>query len=241
MRKRLALALVVVPLLTLNLAGSGGDGRYYSTPNGLRCLDLEMGRGPTVRSGDVLEIEYTYWRHGNEKASFTARKVFRPGGGEEHGDFEEALTNIRVGGKRKIVFPGRNGDPKKGLPPTERHTKDVWVVGVYDRTPTGLLFLDVCDGRGETAKKGDILEAHYTGWLKDGKRFDSNRDCHPFVLTLGKGEVIKGWEEGLHGMKAGGRRKLIIPPHLAYGDKGAGAIIPPNAELTFEVELVKIR
>ena len=101
---------------------------------------------------------------------------------------------------------------------------------------------DLQVGVGKTAKAGDTLEVHYTGTLKDGKKFDSSRDRHqPFSFHLGRGQVIKGWDEGVAGMKEGGKRKLIIPPVLGYGERGAGNIVPPNAELHFDVELLKVK
>jgi FKBP-type peptidyl-prolyl cis-trans isomerase len=109
-------------------------------------------------------------------------------------------------------------------------------------TDSGLKYVDIKEGSGEAAKKGDTVDVHYTGWLKDGKKFDSSKDRNrAFSFTLGAGRVIKGWDEGVQGMKVGGVRKLIIPPDLAYGKRGAGNVIPPDAELTFEVELLKIR
>jgi peptidylprolyl isomerase len=110
-------------------------------------------------------------------------------------------------------------------------------------TQSGLMYIDQKVGTGAAAKKGDTVEVHYTGWLKDGKKFDSSRDRNrPFSFRLGAGKVIKGWDEGVAGMKEGGKRKLIIPSKLAYGEDGAGGgLIPPNAELTFEVELLKVK
>jgi FKBP-type peptidyl-prolyl cis-trans isomerase len=109
-------------------------------------------------------------------------------------------------------------------------------------TKSGLKYIDQKEGTGEAAKAGDTVTVHYTGWLKDGKKFDSSVDRgQPFPFPLGAGRVIKGWDEGVAGMKMGGKRKLIIPPELAYGKSGAGNVIPPNAELTFEVELLQIK
>lgn len=112
-------------------------------------------------------------------------------------------------------------------------------------TATGLQYRDVKVGAGETAEAGNEVEVHYTGWLyvdgQKGTRFDSSRDRNElFKFPLGGGRVIAGWDEGVQGMKVGGIRELIIPPRLGYGTRGAGTVIPPNATLFFEVELVNI-
>jgi len=108
-------------------------------------------------------------------------------------------------------------------------------------TGSGLKYVDMVVGTGDEAKKGQTVRVHYTGWLKDGFKFDSSVDRgKPFEFELGAGRVIKGWDEGVAGMKVGGKRKLIIPAQLGYGDRGAGGVIPPGAELTFEVELLGI-
>jgi FKBP-type peptidyl-prolyl cis-trans isomerase len=108
-------------------------------------------------------------------------------------------------------------------------------------TPSGLKYVDQVVGTGPEARAGQTVKVHYTGWLTDGKKFDSSVDSgRPFSFPLGAGRVIKGWDEGVAGMKVGGKRKLIIPPQLGYGARGAGGVIPPNAELIFEVELLEI-
>ncbi|MEK7532504.1 MAG: FKBP-type peptidyl-prolyl cis-trans isomerase [Patescibacteria group bacterium] len=101
---------------------------------------------------------------------------------------------------------------------------------------------DIKVGEGVEAKAGDTVSVHYTGWLTDGTKFDSSVDRgEPFEFNLGAGEVIKGWDQGVAGMKVGGKRKLTIPPDLGYGDRGAGGLIPPGATLVFEVELLTIK
>jgi len=105
-----------------------------------------------------------------------------------------------------------------------------------------LKYEDLKEGNGDEAKKGNTVEVHYTGWLTNGKKFDSSVDRgQPFSFKLGARQVIKGWDEGVAGMKVGGKRKLTIPPELGYGADGAGNVIPPNATLVFEVELLKVK
>jgi FKBP-type peptidyl-prolyl cis-trans isomerase FkpA len=110
-------------------------------------------------------------------------------------------------------------------------------------TKSGLKYSDLKAGSGPAAKAGNTVSVHYTGWLTDGKKFDSSLDGgEPFSFQLGAGMVIKGWDEGVAGMKKGGKRKLTIPPELGYGATGAGGgVIPPNATLIFVVELLAIK
>lgn len=108
-------------------------------------------------------------------------------------------------------------------------------------TPSGLKYVEIEEGKGATPQQGQTVVVHYTGTLEDGTKFDSSRDRNsPFSFNLGVGQVIKGWDEGLSTMKVGGRRQLIIPSDLGYGARGAGGVIPPNATLIFDVELLKI-
>ena len=109
-------------------------------------------------------------------------------------------------------------------------------------TPSGLRYVDLKVGEGAVAESGKIVEVHITGWLADGKKFDSSLDRQkPFIFRLGAGDVIAGWDEGVAGMKVGGKRMLTVPPELGYGKKGAGEVIPPGATLVFEVELLGVR
>ncbi len=106
-------------------------------------------------------------------------------------------------------------------------------------TDSGLKYDDITEGDGDIATAGQMVTVHYTGWLTDGSKFDSSKDRNdPFKFKLGAGNVIRGWDEGVAGMKIGGTRKLTIPANLGYGAQGAGGVIPPNATLVFEVELL---
>jgi len=104
-----------------------------------------------------------------------------------------------------------------------------------------LIIEDITIGEGDEATTGQSITVHYTGTLEDGTKFDSSKDRNdPFVFTLGVGQVIKGWDKGFAGMKVGGSRKLTIPPEMGYGARGAGGVIPPNATLIFDVELLAV-
>jgi FKBP-type peptidyl-prolyl cis-trans isomerase len=110
------------------------------------------------------------------------------------------------------------------------------------KTPSGLRYQDLTPGQGAEATADRTVSVHYTGWLPNGEKFDSSRDRdQPFSFTLGAGQVIAGWDEGVAGMKVGGRRKLVIPADLGYGTAGAPPAIPPGATLVFDVELLDVR
>lgn len=109
------------------------------------------------------------------------------------------------------------------------------------KTPSGLAYVDLVVGNGAAPTTGKPVKVHYTGWLENGTKFDSSVDRgEPFVFTIGTGQVIPGWDEGVMSMRVGGKRKLIVPPELGYGAAGAGGVIPPNAVLIFEVELLDV-
>lgn len=124
------------------------------------------------------------------------------------------------------------------VPNTSTPTK---VTGEGVKTDSGLQYWDIKVGTGDEAKNGDKVKVHYTGWFTSGKKFDSSVDAQqPYTFTLGQGNVIKGWDEGVAGMKVGGKRQLRIPPELAYGEQGYKNIIPPNSTLIFDVQLLAV-
>lgn len=131
----------------------------------------------------------------------------------------------------KQANPPPNPETSSGIP---------LVAGDTVTTASGLKYIEVVAGQGATPTPGQLVKAHYTGWLTNGAKFDSSRDRgEPIEFPIGRGNVIKGWDEGLSSMMVGGRRMLIIPPNLAYGDRGTpGGPIPPGATLVFDVELV---
>ena len=135
-----------------------------------------------------------------------------------------------------------DGEEEASPTPTQVEGGPPAVSGEPTVTTTGLQIIDIEVGTGDAAQSGQTVEVHYTGWLADGTKFDSSLDRgQPFSFVLGAGRVIAGWDEGVAGMKVGGERRLIIPPALAYGESGRPPVIPPNAELTFDVELLAIK
>jgi FKBP-type peptidyl-prolyl cis-trans isomerase FkpA len=134
-------------------------------------------------------------------------------------------------------------NPGEDAQSEERFAPDLEVaVDSLMATSSGLKYQDLAVGDGDEAISGKEVVVHYTGWLTDGSKFDSSVDQgRPFPFTLGAGSVISGWDEGVAGMKVGGKRKLVIPPALGYGSSGFPPVIPPNATLVFDVELLEVR
>jgi FKBP-type peptidyl-prolyl cis-trans isomerase len=134
---------------------------------------------------------------------------------------------------------GCGGENKPSTSSTPSTSSPMKVTGQPTTTASGLQYWDIVVGTGATASPGNTVKVHYSGFLTTGAKFDSSRDRgEPFLFPLGAGQVIKGWDEGVAGMKVGGQRQLRIPPQLGYGAAGAGGVIPPNAILIFDVELL---
>ena len=148
-----------------------------------------------------------------------------------------AVSAAGCGAKSESAAPSSQTEPAQTEPAAPQQAAPAPTA----EDVTELKIEDLTVGKGAEAKSGDLVTVHYTGWLTDGTKFDSSVDSgQPFQFTLGEGKVIPGWEEGVAGMKVGGKRKLTIPPDMGYGAQGAGGVIPPNATLVFEVELLGI-
>ena len=238
-----------------------------TNPSGLQFEDTIVGEGKEAKSGHDVTVHYTGWLYneGIKGAKFDSSRdrndpfQFELGAGMVIGGWDEGVQGMKIGGSRTLVIPPELGYGARGaggvIPPNATLMFEVSLLGLaggdepvdldLQTTASGLQFQDTVEGSGEEAKAGQRVSVHYTGWLyKDGmrgKKFDSSKDRgQPFRFKLAGGEVIRGWDEGVQGMKIGGTRMLVIPSELGYGTRGAGGVIPPNATLLFEVELLGV-
>jgi FKBP-type peptidyl-prolyl cis-trans isomerase len=165
----------------------------------------------------------------------------------KHGHATVNRTWLKIAGAVALVTLTLTGSSRAAdAPKSAKKTTAEGPMEKTDAKPTmtasGLQYIDFKVGNGASPQKGQVAIVHYTGWLDDGKKFDSSRDHgKPFGFKVGMGQVIKAWDEGVATMKIGGVRRLIVPPELGYGARGAGNVIPPNARLTFDVELLDVR
>ena len=230
-----------------------------SLPQGLQIEDLVTGDGAEARAGQSVTVHYTGWLHdpaapNNRGAKFDSSKdrdepfEFDLGAGMVIQGWDLGVQGMKVGGKRVLTIAPELGYGARGaggvIPPNATLVFEVELLPTPELPP--LQITDVTEGSGDEARAGRPVTVHYTGWLFDpsaadgrGAKFDSSKDRNePFRFHLGRGMVIRGWDDGVQGMKVGGTRLLLIPPHLGYGPRGAGGVIPPNATLLFEVDLL---
>ncbi len=241
------------------------DADMSTQPNGLKWADVIVGTGEVAKTGDSVSVEYTGWLTNGTMFDSSYKRPssfkFPVGQGKVIDGWDLGVAGMKVGGKRHLVIPGALAYGPHGRPPIipadatlvfDIELKEIAAPriapvaptvlpdGAFINSSTGLKFHDFEVGTGNIAKPGATIAVDYTGWTTDGKKFDSSFDRpDPIRFPLGKGRVIKGWDEGIAGMQVGGRRQLVIPAEIAYGAQGRPPVIPPNATLIFEVVLVE--
>jgi len=220
--------------------------------------DTNLGEGAEAQAGQTVIVHYTGWLFDENAPENKGAKFdisldrnepfdFPLGGGRVIKGWDEGVAGMKEGGTRTLVIPPEMGYGPRGagnvIPPNATLVFDVKLLKVI-RTE----MVDTKVGEGDEAQAGQHVTVHYTGWLFDknapenkGTKFDSSRDRNePFDFPLGQGHVIQGWDEGVRGMRVGGQRTLVIPPEMGYGKRGAGGVIPGDATLLFEVELLGV-
>ena len=216
-----------------------------TTPSGLIIEELIEGNGAVAADGQTVSVHYTGWLTDGTKFDSSKDRDepfdFVLGGGMVIRGWDEGVQGMKAGGKRKLTIPAELGYGARGaggvIPPNATLVFEVELLEPEEEPV--LEIEDLVVGDGAVASAGQQVSVHYTGWLTNGTKFDSSKDRNqPFEFALGRGQVIRGWDEGVQGMKVGGKRKLTIPAKLGYGARGAGGVIPPNATLVFEVELL---
>ena len=241
--KRISLpALLIASFVSLSACDSGNGDRGE-----LVVTDLVQGTGTEVKAGHTLITSYVgRFADGTQFDSSEELGedwVFTLGVGQVIKGWDQGLVGMQVGGTRRLQIPshlafGRSGqcfsDGTCAVPANTDVVYDVTVIDIFDE----VIIEDLVEGDGDVAEPGDVLFVEYVGQLRNGQVFDATAiSGSEYFFTLGNGSVIPGWEQGLPGMKVGGKRRLTIPPVLAYGAYGAGSAVPPFAILIFEIEL----
>jgi peptidylprolyl isomerase len=239
--------------------------KLTKTSTGLLYYDLATGSGAEATKNSTVSNIYTLWVKTATGYDYIATSEegkpfqFVVGRGDTvFPGWDQGVTGMKVGGKRLVVVPPALGlgDQSMGaIPANATLVLEIELTDVrepraatkvdekdYTTTASGLKFYDLQVGTGESPKQGQTVVVNYTGWLEDGTQFDSSIESgQPFSFKIGTGGVIPGWDEGILTMKVGGKRQLVIPASLAYGEQGSGSVIPPNATLIFEIELISIQ
>ncbi len=239
------------------------DQRTTITDDGLEITDTEIGTGEQADASDFLTIHFRGSLEDGSVFESTFERgepiVIQVGTGQlPIKGWDDGMIGMREGGKRSLVIPPNLAFGEEGIdgfiPGGENIYMDIELISImkppkpweYNKTEletneSGLQYFIHEEGNGTKPDAGDMVSVHYSGYLENGNLFDSStlRD-QPFVFQVGQGQVIPGWDEGLLDMSIGEKRTLVIPPELGYGETGAGAVIPPNSTLIFDVELIEI-
>jgi peptidylprolyl isomerase len=237
------------------------------TESGLEYLDVKEGTGESPANGRTCVVHYTgwLWNHDTKvkgKKFDTSKErddssvdrgvpyTFHLGVGEVIKGWDEGISTMKTGGKRELLIPAALAFGERGaggvVPPNATLFYEIELLEIWEKTESGLEYFDVKEGTGAQPRTGQICLIHYAGWLwrsnAKAKKFDSTVDREePYSFSLGSDEVLKGRDEGVSTMKVGGKRKLLIPAKLAYGDAGSGKDIPPSSTLYFEIELLRVK
>lgn len=247
--------------------GGGDTGREtsFTTESGLQYVETQAGTGAAPQAGEIVSVHYrgtledgtefdSSYERGEPVAFALGRGLVIPG-------WEEGIALMKEGGKATLTIPPELAYGEQGaggvIPPNATLIFEVELLEIlpgapesptevdeadYVTTDSGLKYYDLEVGDGPTPQPGEMVSVHYTGWLEDGTMFDSSLNRgRTFEFVPGASQVIPGWDEGVATMQVGTVRQLVIPSELGYGEQGAGGIIPPNATLIFEVELVEIQ
>ncbi|MDY6836213.1 MAG: FKBP-type peptidyl-prolyl cis-trans isomerase [Chloroflexota bacterium] len=260
------MCLIAALLFTIGVAGcddSSDTEEFITTESGLKYAVIEEGTGPSPSQGYVVVTHYKgELDNGTEFDNSYDRGEpieFVLGEGYVIEGWDEGIALMNEGAKFKLIIPpdlGYGSVARRSIPANSTLTFEVELLDIFEPAPdsptdineedyittdSSLKYYDLKEGDGSSPNTGNEVVVHYTGWLLDGAKFDSSLDRgEAFSFKLGLGAVIKGWDEGVATMKTGGKRQLVIPPELGYGEKGSGSSIPPNSTLVFEVELIDI-